>query len=118
MKPYDVGNLKIDIIEKDGVIELVWLGKSDDREPSNTLTPFFSNLIQELKGKKVVIDFMRLSYMNSSTVRPILQMTQKFNAEGITTMIYYDPNVTFQRTSFSAISMLTKTMDYITVEGK
>ena len=118
MKPYKVGNLKIEVIENDSVIELVWLGKSDDREPSNTLTPFFSDLIQELKGQKVVIDFVRLSYMNSSTVRPILQMTQKFNAEGISTTIFYDPSVTFQRTSFSAIEMLTKEMSYIKVEPK
>ncbi len=112
------GNLDITINTDKGNTVISWIGKSDDRDPSSILNPYFSGLIPQLKGKPVIIDFVKLEYMNSSTVPPIISFIKDLESNSINSKIFYDKNSKWQSASFKALETIAKTFQFISVEGK
>ncbi len=111
------GTLAIEI--NDGsTVTMSWLGRSENREPSVTLNPYLSGIIDDLSGKELAVDFTKLEYMNSSTVPPIIQLIKNLNSKGITTKIFYDKESKWQAASFKALETISKAMPGIEVIGK
>ena len=57
MTDLNEGNLKIEIKEDGNKVLISWIGKSDDRDPSSLLNPYFSALIEDLKLHKNEADY-------------------------------------------------------------
>lgn len=96
---------------------ITWIGKSESRDPSAVINPFFSNMLAGLKGKELVIRFEDLKYMNSSTVPPIIGFIKSLEEAGIKSKITYDKNSKWQAASFKALETIVRTMNNITVHG-
>ena len=112
------GNLEIKVDETGGKNLMKWIGKSDERDPSSLLNPYFNNILDNLAGKELEIKFAELEYMNSSTVPPIIQLIKNLNTKSIKTRITYDKNSKWQAASFKALETIVRTMDNIDVSGE
>lgn len=117
MANFKEGNLEI-VIEEGSSNKMTWLGNSEDRDPSAFLNPYFDDLISGFKGKDLEIDFIKLEYMNSSTVPPIIQLIKSLNSSAVKTLISYDKDSKWQSASFKALETIARTMDNIEVAGK
>jgi len=96
---------------------ITWVGKSESRDPSSVINPYFKNIFKKFKGKDLEIKFEQLKYMNSSTVPPIIQLIKNLEEGGIKSTITYDKNSKWQVASFKALETIVRTMSNITVRG-
>ena len=97
---------------------LKWIGKSDNRNPSVSLDPYFDRIINELEGTELTVDFRELAYMNSSTVHPIIKFCKKLDTHKINAVIKYDATSKWQEAVFKAFKTLSRLLPHLTVEGK
>jgi hypothetical protein len=118
MKGLKEGRLEIKASGTPAKTMLTWLGHSDAQNPAQFLTPYFTELINEFKGTEIVADFSKLSYMNSSTVSPIIQFLKMANTKSIKTTVQYDASSTWQSASFKALKAMSMVMKHITIAEK
>ena len=111
------GTLEIIVNEGDKII-IEWLGRSENREPSALLNPYFKDIVENASGKEVEVDFTKLEYMNSSTVPPIIHMIKNLDTKGISTKIYYNKDSKWQAASFKALETISNSLNSIEVLGK
>ena len=116
MKKKRIGNLIIKINKDNESTFMDWTGHSNDINPAEKLVPFFDDLIDEVKGN-LEITFLNLNFMNSSTIYPLIMFIRKLNEKKIKTIIKYDKNSGWQRTSFKAMETLAKVLENIRVIG-
>jgi hypothetical protein len=105
------------ILEEGDTNTITWTGKSESRDPSAVLNPYFAEILNRLKGKELVVRFETLKYMNSSSVPPIIKLIKSLQEAGITAKITYDKNSRWQAASFKALETIVLSMPYITVQG-
>ncbi len=117
MRDLDSGDLQINIEEKNEKVVMKWLGKSRDRDPGLLLYPYFNDVINEMNNKELIIDFIKLEYMNSSTVPPILKLFKLLEEHNITTQILYDSQSGWQCASFKALSTIADTLKNVNIDG-
>lgn len=114
-------NLKdsnLEITMQEGQKNVVtWIGKSEARDPSSIINPFFREIFPKFKGKELEIKFEQLKYMNSSTVPPIIQLIKELEENDIKSTITYDRNSKWQVASFKALETIVRTMQNISVKG-
>jgi hypothetical protein len=109
-------NLEI-TLEEGNKNTITWIGKSEARDPSSIINPYFKNIFDRLKGKELEIKFEQLKYMNSSTVPPIIQLIKSLEENRIKSIITYDKNSKWQLASFKALETIVRTMENISVKG-
>lgn len=105
------GDLSIDVEAGDqAVIRLIWRGKSNARNPSQILQPFFAPVLADAAEKKraVELQFQKLEHFNSSTITSIIQVIQECRAKGIKLVIVFDQAVKWQKLSFDALRVFAK----------
>jgi hypothetical protein len=117
MKDFEAEGLQIKLLNEGDRVTMQWLGKSDSREPSAVITPFFEEVVPEFDGKSVVVEFQNLRYINSSTIPTILSLMKQLSERNIGTTITFNKNSSWQSASFKALQTISKNMDNITVEG-
>jgi hypothetical protein len=114
-------NLKdnnLEITMQEGPKNIVtWIGKSESRDPSSVINPYFKEIFEKFKGKELEIKFEQLKYMNSSTVPPIIQLIKDLEENNIKSTITYDKNSKWQVASFKALETIVRTMNNISVKG-
>lgn len=119
METYTSGLLQIEIGENDSSIEITFLGKSTEREPGKFITPILSEVIQNSRkyNKGVSMNFLRLEYMNSSTITPIIRILEntKKSAENIS--ILYDKTKKWQELCFTALKIFETKDGRIKITG-
>jgi len=118
MANFKGGSLEIILDKKENSATISWRGKSDDRNPSVSLDPYFDSIIGELKGLELSVDFLKLEYMNSSTVPPIIKFLKDLNANEINSVFIYDASSKWQAASFKAFETFSKMLPHISVQGK
>jgi hypothetical protein len=109
-------NLEIKLEEGQKNI-ITWIGKSEARDPSSVINPYFKDIFGKFKGRDLEIKFEQLKYMNSSTVPPIIQLIKDLEESGIKSTITYDKNSKWQVASFKALETIVRTMENISVKG-
>ena len=106
------GDLTIAVSEVGSGLRLDWRGKSNNREPSKVLAPFFAQAAQRaatLSQKPVVeMHFEALEHFNSSTITALIQFIQTSRARGLGLIIVFDPAQKWQRLSFDALRIFDK----------
>ncbi|MBN2159856.1 MAG: hypothetical protein JW807_10705 [Spirochaetes bacterium] len=114
-------NLKeneLEIIFTEGGKNVVtWTGKSESKNPSAVITPYFKQILDKFKGKELLVQFEKLEYINSSTVPPIVDLVSDLDKSGVKTTITFDKNSKWQSASFKALETIVKNMKNITLKG-
>jgi hypothetical protein len=115
-------NLKVDTLEikvgkeEDGHI-ITWLGKSELRNPSEVLNPYLTDLLDTINATKLVVDFKRLEFMNSSTFPALLSFMKNCDKRSIPTVFHYDNTLEWQVASFKPLVTISKTLKNVKIEG-
>src|SRR5207247_1159932 len=91
-------------------IQLLWKGKSNDRQPGKKLDPFLAEAIQEAsaQGRSVELRFEALEHFNSSTLTSIIGMVQKARHLRVPLVIVFDRALKWQKLGFDALRVLAK----------
>ncbi len=108
MKSFELGNLIINAEEQGNTLIFSWQRKSDNKELINVLEPYYLEIIEEAKGKKILIDFTQLKAMNSSSVPAIIGWMKAMNEKKIDATILYNKDSNWQKTSFRLLSGIGK----------
>lgn len=118
MKDLSDGSLRISVTQADDKRTAIkWIGSSDSRQPRAVLDPFFDELLPTLVGKKCVMDFRALDFMNSSTAPPMMRAVKKMDEMGIDCEVVYLNEVGWQRASFRALAAVAVRLPHIKVTG-
>lgn len=118
-KSNSCGLLHIEIKEEDNSISINWTGKSIDREPGKFITPILVEAIKESseKNKRVIIDFRELSYMNSSTITPLIKILERAKRGSTSITVYYKKSLHWQDLSFSALEIFITKDQRVEIKG-
>jgi hypothetical protein len=107
-----VGDLRIDALEAEppAPLQLLWKGKSNNRNPGEALAPYFRDVLSAAGSRKVPIElhFEKLDHFNSSTITSIIQLIQESRARGIRVVMVYDQALKWQKLSFDALRVFAK----------
>ena len=116
---YTNGLLNIDVSEEGANITVIWSGKSVDREPSKFITPILVRLVKRCseRNKRLVLDFRHLSYMNSSTITPIIKILERARRGSTQVTVLYDGDLKWQELIFSALTIFTTKDDRVELQG-
>ena len=94
-----------------------WTGASDLRDPQAFIQPIVDYMIDQLKSKSVTIDFTGLSFMNSSTVSPIIRMLKSLNANAVDTRVEFS-SADWQQTHLRCLRTICRLLDHVTIIGR
>src|SRR5689334_3009962 len=91
-------------------IELMWLGRSNDRAPDKLLTPYWHSTLAEAEERAVPIElhFQKLQHFNSSTITVIIQFIQEARRRGARLVMVYDQALKWQKLCFEAMRVFVK----------
>ena len=112
MQSLIVGDLRIEAME-DGVVpslQLVWKGKSNSRQPSEMLGPYFRDVLAAAssRGVPLVLHFEKLEHFNSSTITSVIKLIQDARSRAVKLVLVYDPALKWQKLSFDALRVFVK----------
>lgn len=118
-KKYTNNFLTIQVVEHETSIDVKWEGKSTDREPSKFISPILVKVLEMSSGlnKRIIMDFQSLSYMNSSTITPIIKILDKAK-KGISKItIFYQKSMKWQELNFSALEIFKTKDNRLEIKG-
>jgi hypothetical protein len=111
MEDLIVGDLKIQVVVRGpSTIELLWTGKSNARNPTSILQPFFSQVLAAATEQQLAVElhFEKLEHFNSSTITSIIQLIQEARTKSVKVTILFDHAVKWQKLSFDALRVFAK----------
>ncbi|MDY6933875.1 MAG: hypothetical protein SVZ03_06590 [Spirochaetota bacterium] len=117
MKELISGDLVIKVEDNEKSVVISWFGKSRERDPGAVINPYFDEIIDNFDGAELTIDFLKLEYMNSSTVPSIIKLFKLLDTREIPTRVIYDKNSGWQCASFKALDTIAQSLNSVTVEG-
>ena len=110
--PLTVEGLSIVPRLDNGVLRITVAGAVEMREPGDVLTPYWNQVDQEVrrrKVKRVEVDLRDLNFMNSSGILTLVRwitLVKGHTADSYQLVLQYDRNVTWQRTSIPTLAKL------------
>ena len=121
MKPEKYTNkyLTIEVIEHESTIDVNWEGKSIDREPSKFVSPILVKVLEMASAlnKRIIMDFQSLSYMNSSTITPIIKILDRVKNGMTKITITYQKKLKWQELNFSALEVFRTEDNRLEIKG-
>lgn len=121
MKPEKYTNkyLTIEVIENESTIDVNWEGKSIDREPSKFVSPILVKVLEMASAlnKRIIMDFQSLSYMNSSTITPIIKILDRVKNGMTKITITYQKTLKWQELNFSALEVFRTEDNRLEIKG-
>lgn len=111
MDDLNAGDLNIQVISKDNVsVQLVLRGRSNDRQPTKLLSPYFATAVATAAAANVPLElhFEQLEHFNSSTITVLIQLIQEARNKGIKLSFFYRQDLKWQKLSFDALKVFTK----------
>ena len=111
--------LSIEVNETDTSIDVKWLGKSVDRQPSKFISPILVKVLNmaSTANKRIVMDFRELDYMNSSTITPIIKVLERAKNGMTQITILYKKSLKWQELNFSALEIFGTNDDRLKIKG-
>jgi hypothetical protein len=112
-------NLSIEVIEHEASIDVKWEGKSIDREPSKFISPILVKVLGMASSlnKRIIMDFQSLSYMNSSTITPIIKILDRAQKGMTKITINYRKTLKWQELNFSALEVFSTEDNRLEIKG-
>jgi len=116
---YTSNLLTIEVEENEEAINVKWLGKSIDRTPGAFITPILNKALEKSAGttKEIVLNFLDLKFMNSSTVAPLVKILDRAKRGDNRVTILYHKNLNWQDLSFSALIVFQTKDQRIQIKG-
>lgn len=116
---YEDNLLQIEIIENKNSINMVWTGKSIHRKPSEFITPILAEIIKKSTAnkKRIILDFRRLHYMNSSTITPVIKILERAKRGAVEITLLYNKALKWQDLSFSALDIFQTKDGRVDIKG-
>lgn len=116
---YVSNSLKIEIQENRDSITTYWTGKSIDRNPSQFINPILVKLVNRSNenNKRIVFDFQKLDYMNSSTITPLIKILERANKGKMNVTVQYNKLLKWQDLSFSALKIFQTKDKRVEIRG-
>ena len=118
-KKYTNRFLSIQVAERDAIIKVDWEGKSIDREPAKFISPILVKVLNmaSVMDKRIIMDFQNLSYMNSSTITPIIKILERAKKAIIKITIFYQKSLKWQELNFSALEIFKTKDNRLEIKG-
>ena len=120
-KPENFSNkyLTIEVNENETSIDVKWLGKSVDREPSKFISPILVDVLQtsSVRNKRIIMDFRKMAYMNSSTITPIIKILERAKRGMTKITILYQKSLKWQKLNFSALEVFRTKDNRLEIKG-
>jgi hypothetical protein len=94
-------------------IQLLWKGKSNNRNPGEVLTPYFRTLLETAVERKLPIElhFEKIEHFNSSTITSMIELIQDSRARSVKLILVYDQALRWQRLNFDALRVFVSDKD-------
>lgn len=111
--------LKIDVEENEESINIKWTGKSIHRKPGQFITPILVDVLKkstDLK-KRIVLDFRKLDYMNSSTITPVIKILERAKRGTVQVTVLYEKSLKWQDLTFSALKIFQTKDQRVRIKG-
>lgn len=111
--------LQLEVVDGDE-IEIRWLGKSVQRNPSQFIIPTLADVMKRgaMQNKAVIWDFRQLEYMNSSTITPVIKTLEMVKKGTGKVKLIYNKGKKWQDLSFSALRIFETKDGRIQVVGQ
>lgn len=118
-KIFQDGPLTLKLYDSGEALTLEWLGMSMGRQPGEFLVPVLTSALEEANAvaKRLVIDFRKLEYLNSSTMTPVIRILEHARRNGFSLRILYDKGLKWQALSFTALELFRTQDGRIEVRG-
>ncbi len=112
-------SLRVEITEDADSLTMRWLGKSTMRRPGEFLAPLLADLLKRgsESGKRIVLDFRALQYMNSSTITPVIRILEQMRRGTGRMSVLYRQAMKWQHLSFSALKIFETPDARIEIRG-
>ena len=116
---YTNNNLSIEVVENQKCIDVKWDGKSIDREPGQFISPILVKVLEiaVTMNKRIIMDFQNLSYMNSSTITPIIKILDRAKKGMTKITILYRKSLKWQELNFSALEVFRTDDNRLEIKG-
>ncbi len=107
------------VTENEDSIRLAWSGKSIDREPGKFITPVLLDIIKRSTNaeKRIILDFCKLVYMNSSTITPIIKVLERAKKGKNKITVMYEKSLRWQEVNFSALKIFETADRRVEIKG-
>jgi hypothetical protein len=111
--------LTIQVVEHENTINVRWEGKSIDREPSKFISPILVKVLEMASdlNKRIIMDFQSMSYMNSSTITPIIKILERAKKGMTKITIFYQKSLKWQELNFSALKIFKTKDNRLEIKG-
>ena len=118
-KKYTNNNLSIEVIEHEDAINVKREGKSIDREPSKFISPILVKVTEMAStlNKRITMDFQNLSYLNSSTITPIIKILERAKKGMTKITIIYRKSLKWQELNFTALEVFRTDDNRLQIKG-
>ena len=116
---YTNTHLSIEVIEHETTIDVKWEGKSIDREPGKFISPILVKVLEmaSVLNKRIFMDFQSLSYMNSSTITPIIKILDRAQKGMTQITITYQKALKWQELNFTALEVFRTDDNRLEIKG-
>jgi len=111
--------LRIEVSEDTDCIKVKWTGKSINRRPSTFITPILVNAVNRSSdcNKRLILDFRKLDYMNSSTITPIIKVLERAKRGTNHITVLYQESLRWQDLTFSALEIFQTKDQRVEIKG-
>ena len=116
---YTNKHLSIEVVENEQTIDVKWEGKSIDREPSKFISPILVKVTEMAStlNKRITMDFQNLSYLNSSTITPIIKILERAKKGMTKITIIYRKSLKWQELNFTALEVFSTDDNRLEIKG-
>jgi hypothetical protein len=110
MEDLNAGDLSIQALSKDIAVQLMLRGRSNDRQPTRVLSPYFTTAVAAAAAANVPLElhFENLEHFNSSTITVLIQLIQEARSKGIKLTFIDRQDLKWQKLSFDALKVFAK----------
>ncbi|MDH5717051.1 MAG: hypothetical protein OEZ22_05380 [Spirochaetia bacterium] len=119
-KLYEKDKLKIEIETASYLIRIRWLGECTLKNPAEFLDPILTdqlNLSLQKPMKKIILDFQKFSFMNSSAIIPIIKILKSARDGKGTIQVLYNKNIQWQEVLLGELKLFETPDKKVQIRG-
>ena len=119
LQTFQQNALTLELHDDEGEVRVAWLGRSTSREPGDFIVPVLSRAVElgRVQRKPVVLDFQAMTYMNSSTITPIIRLLGRALRTVNSVRVVYKKELKWQELSFTALEVFQTPDQRIEIRG-
>lgn len=110
------GKLTVEVWIAQDECGLSWRGVCDFSDANEALQPVLKTLMQSLRGRRLVLDFRPLGFMNSAAVIPLLVLVKTICNKGGPVHLIYNAELPWQRSQASSMHAIAQGLKRLTIE--